>query len=171
VGGPSQKGEGYPLWLPQRLGRFSAAAPQGVPVILRSATRLGRRRGTSIPGAERLEPPGRASLNLTALVSVAPLGKNRAGRALRPLQRERLFSPSPRCDFGKGRLRKSFRGNSPRPPRQLGSVPRSLEALVVLAPELFELIPDGAIERLLDNGEWFLRLFGEGDDLAAVLIV
>jgi hypothetical protein len=63
------------------------------------------------------EHPGRR----TALVSVPLLGKNRAGRALRPLQRERLSLPSPRCDCGKGRLRKSFRGNSPRPPRQLGS--------------------------------------------------
>ena len=35
----------------------------------------------------------RASVNLTALVSVPPLGQNCAGRALRPLQRERLLSP------------------------------------------------------------------------------
>ena len=151
--------KGYPLWLPQRLGRFSAAAPQGVPVILHSAIRLGRRAGHEHLGAERLLYLWRLWVKI---VRGGPCGL---------CKRERLSLQSPRCDFGKGRLRKSFRGNSPRPPRQLGSVPRSLEALVVLAPELFELIPDGAIERLLDNGEWFLRLFGEGDDLAAVLIV
>ena len=41
----------------------------------------GRRGGRTSRAPRALEPPRRASLNLTALVSVPPLRKNRAGRA------------------------------------------------------------------------------------------
>ena len=57
-------------------------------------------RGT---GTER----GTESLRAPLLFLCRLLVRIDVGRALRPLQRERLSPPSPRCDCGKGRLRES----------------------------------------------------------------
>jgi hypothetical protein len=70
-----------------------------------------------------------ASTDLTTRGSAHPLlfvchlfGENRRGAGLRPLQRERLCPPSPRCDCGKGRLSESFQQLSTPAPRSLASI-------------------------------------------------
>jgi hypothetical protein len=89
---------------------------KGGPLPRRQGGRSRKSRSPPVPELVRLENRLRGR-------------KTRRGAGLRPLQRERLSPPSPRCDCGKGSEGESL-GNSPRPPHLCGGDCKVVDARV-----------------------------------------